>query len=91
VDGCSLGAESPIKTELALVCGAASGIGTAVVQRFIDEGAVVLVCGLPSPPFEGSLFCGVTDDAQVRASVDELLNRHGRIDVLVNSSGVISN
>ena len=77
--------------KVALVCGSATGIGAAVVRRFVDEGALVLACGFPLPPFDGALTCDVTDDAQVRAAVDETVKRHGRIDVLVNAAGVIAN
>lgn len=82
---------SRLAGKVALVCGAASGIGAAVVQRFIAEGAAVVACGVPVPPFEGALACDVTDDAQVRATVAEVLRRHGRIDVLANAAGVIVN
>lgn len=77
--------------KVALVCGAASGIGAATVQRFAAEGATVVGCGIPLPPFDAALACDVTDDAQVRATIDEVLRRHGRIDVLVNAAGVIVN
>lgn len=77
--------------KVALVCGAASGIGAAVVERFVAEGAAVQACGLPQPHFEGALACDVMDDAQVRAAVAATLGRHGRIDVLVNAAGVIVN
>lgn len=80
-----------LQGKVALVCGAASGIGAAVVQRFVREGATVLACGLPLPPFDGALACDVTDDAQVRAAVAAVLQRHGRVDVLVNAAGVIVN
>lgn len=77
--------------KVALVCGAATGIGAAVVQRFAAEGAAVVACGVPVPPFDGALACDVTDDAQVRAAVAATLERYGRIDVLVNAAGVIVN
>lgn len=77
--------------KVALVCGAASGIGAAVVRRFAQEGATVAACGVPLPLFEGALACDVTDDAQVRATAAATLARHGRIDVLVNAAGVIVN
>jgi len=76
--------------KVAIVCGAASGIGAAVAQRFADEGASVLACGVPTPPQPGTLPCDVTDDTQVRAVVDAALARHGRIDVLVNAAGVVA-
>lgn len=76
--------------KVAIVCGAASGIGAAVAQRFVQEGAQVLACGVPTPAQPGALACDVTDDAQVRAIVDAALARHGRIDVLVNAAGVVA-
>jgi NAD(P)-dependent dehydrogenase (short-subunit alcohol dehydrogenase family) len=79
-----------LDVKVALVCGAASGIGAAVVERFVAEGASVIGCGVPLPAFDGALACDVRDDAQVRATVDTVLARHGRIDVLVNAAGVIA-
>lgn len=76
--------------KVAIVCGAASGIGAAVAARFGHEGAQVLACGVPTPPHAGALACDVTDDAQVRAVVEAVLARHGRIDVLVNAAGVVA-
>lgn len=75
---------------IALICGAASGIGAAVAERFAQEGAQVVACGIPTPPQPGALSCDVTNDAQVRAVVEAALARHGRIDVLVNAAGVVA-
>jgi len=84
--------------KVALVVGAATGIGAAVVRRFASEGAVVVASGIPLPTLdEGlrrlgvtALTCDVTQDEQVRAVVVATLERHGRIDVLVNAAGVIA-
>jgi NAD(P)-dependent dehydrogenase (short-subunit alcohol dehydrogenase family) len=79
---------------VAVVTGAASGIGAAVVQRFVQEGAWVLACGVPAPPSAGAsvlaMACDVTDEAQVQAVVQAALARRGRIDVLVNAAGVVA-
>jgi NAD(P)-dependent dehydrogenase (short-subunit alcohol dehydrogenase family) len=80
-----------LKDKVALVSGAATGIGAAVVERFAAEGAVVVACGVPLPPFDGALTCDVRDDAHVRATVAAVLARHGRVDVLLNAAGVIAN
>ncbi|HSW07323.1 SDR family NAD(P)-dependent oxidoreductase [Aquabacterium sp.] len=79
-----------LQNKVALVCGAASGIGEAVVQRFVQEGARVVAAGWPQPAGDAALRCDVTDDAQVRSLVATALQRHGRIDVLVNAAGVIA-
>lgn len=75
---------------VALVVGAASGIGAAVVRRFRQEGAQVLACGWPTPPGDNAMPCDVTDEAQVLAVVAAVLQRHGRLDILVNAAGVIT-
>lgn len=79
---------------VAIVTGAASGIGAAVVRRFVREGAQVLACGVPAPQAQPdaavlTMTCDVTDEAQVQAVVRAAIARHGRIDVLVNAAGVI--
>ncbi|HZV93922.1 MAG TPA: SDR family oxidoreductase [Caldimonas sp.] len=86
-----------LRDKVSLVFGASSGIGAAVALRFAREGAHVVAAGLPGPvPGEeaGALGvearpCDVTVEEQVRAVVREALERHGRIDVLINSAGII--
>ena len=79
-----------LKSQIALVVGAATGIGAAVARRLAREGATVLACGWPRPEGPHSLPCNVTQDEQVQATVAEVLRRHGRIDILVNAAGVIA-
>lgn len=70
--------------KVALVTGAASGIGACCAQRFTNEGATVIGLDL-----DGSdLIADVRDEDAVRAAVDEAASRHGRIDILVNAAGV---
>jgi NAD(P)-dependent dehydrogenase (short-subunit alcohol dehydrogenase family) len=84
---------------VALVCGAASGIGAAVVQRLRSEGAEVVAAGIePEQLAQVAAACGaqaiacdVTDDAQVRAVVAKAIAWHGRLDILVNAAGVVIN
>lgn len=84
--------------KVALVFGAASGIGLAVVRRFASEGALVVASGVPVPELDADLralgatamTCDVTRDEQVQAAVADALSCHGHIDVLVNAAGVIA-
>jgi meso-butanediol dehydrogenase/(S,S)-butanediol dehydrogenase/diacetyl reductase len=76
-----------------LVTGAASGIGAACVQRFTDEGATVAGLDVQDQP-DGSAATGwwvvdVRDEAAVERAVGEVVERLGRIDVLVNAAGVL--
>jgi len=76
-------------TRAALVTGAASGIGRAIAQRFVDDGLDVLAVDLtpdpdgPGEPFEADL---VTRDGN-RAAVDAAMERFGRLDVVVPNAG----
>ena len=45
--------------KVALVSGAASGIGAAVVERLVDEGATVVACDVT--PIDGGVVCDVRD------------------------------
>lgn len=79
-----------LNLKIALVVGAATGIGAAVARRLAREGATVVACGWPRPEGPHSLACDVTQDEQVQATVAEVLRRHGRIDILVNAAGIIA-
>jgi 3-oxoacyl-[acyl-carrier protein] reductase len=75
---------------VALVTGAASGIGAAVAARLLAEGAKVATFDLAAPSLDGVL--GVTGDVSASADVDAAVAtvtaELGPIDVLVCSAGV---
>jgi meso-butanediol dehydrogenase/(S,S)-butanediol dehydrogenase/diacetyl reductase len=71
---------------VALVSGAASGIGRAVVARLTDEGAAVV--GGDITDMDGGIVCDVTDAASCAAAVAFVLESHGRLDVLANVAGI---
>lgn len=73
-----------------VVTGAARGIGHRIATRFVDERARVVGLDLAFDehhPVE-HLVCDVTDPASVRSAVDEVVARHGTVDVLVNNAGI---
>ncbi|MBO1268328.1 SDR family NAD(P)-dependent oxidoreductase [Arthrobacter cavernae] len=73
----------------ALVTGGASGIGAAIADRLAAGGAKVAVLDLNpagSPHF--GVECNVADDASVRAAVDAVAAKFGRLDVVVNNAGI---
>ena len=77
---------------VAVITGGASGIGAAIASAYAAKGATVVILDLtvPSEPGDVAAFvCDVTDQASVVAAVDQVMQLHGRIDVLVNSAGVV--
>jgi NAD(P)-dependent dehydrogenase (short-subunit alcohol dehydrogenase family) len=72
--------------KVAVVTGAASGIGAALSARFTDEGAtVVRVDRVGGADVH---VCDVTDEAAVRALVQDVLQQHGRIDLFCSNAGI---
>jgi 2-keto-3-deoxy-L-fuconate dehydrogenase len=76
---------------VALVTGAASGIGAAVASLLSQRGAAVVGLDLRpdqvAPPVIG-FACDVRDDSTVRAAVDDVIAQLGRLDIVVNCAGI---
>lgn len=68
---------------IVVVTGARGGIGTAIASRFTADGATVIGLDL----LDGF---DVTDDAACQRTVADIIDQHGRIDVLCNNAGVSS-
>jgi NAD(P)-dependent dehydrogenase (short-subunit alcohol dehydrogenase family) len=81
----------------AVVTGAASGIGAALVGELLQRGASVLaldvsadgLAGLPAHARLRTLRVDVTDAATVRAAYEGVVAEHGRLDVAFNNAGVV--
>ncbi len=71
--------------KVALVTGAASGIGAACAALLVARGASVL--GTDIAPAAGQFAHDVTDEAAWEAAVAECVARHGRLDILVSNAG----
>jgi NAD(P)-dependent dehydrogenase (short-subunit alcohol dehydrogenase family) len=72
-----------------LVTGGAKGVGRGITQSFADAGAEVVICGRHQPdgPPAAFIVADVRDPDQVGALVEEIVRRHGRLDVAVNNAG----
>jgi meso-butanediol dehydrogenase / (S,S)-butanediol dehydrogenase / diacetyl reductase len=72
--------------KVALITGAASGLGLAAAERFAKEGAVVVGADLTAT--DGVRALHVRDEPAIAALVDAIVAEHGRLDVVVNYAGV---
>ena len=78
---------------VALVTGASSGIGKETARAFVAAGFEVIGTGrktseLTPPPGVTYLDLDVASDDSATAAVEEVIDRFGRIDVLVNNAGI---
>ena len=84
--------------QVAIVSGGGSGLGRASALELAACGAHVVVCGRRLEPLEETVgsadggrceaqVCDIREEEQVSALVDGVLERHGRIDLLVNNAG----
>jgi 3-oxoacyl-[acyl-carrier protein] reductase len=88
-----------LKDKVALITGGAAGIGKATAQRFLEEGATVVICDVNAQAGEATVQAlggnvafypvDVTDRQAVQAWVDAVVARFGSADVLVNNAGVL--
>ncbi|MDZ5077182.1 bifunctional aldolase/short-chain dehydrogenase [Nesterenkonia sp. HG001] len=90
----------PLATRIALVTGAASGIGKAIAARLVAEGAVVAIADLNlekaqevAAEFRGpdkavGIAADVSDENAVQAAIDETLLAFGGLDLVVNNAGL---
>ncbi|WP_254871609.1 SDR family NAD(P)-dependent oxidoreductase [Pseudooceanicola sp. HF7] len=78
---------------VAIVTGAASGIGAATARRLASEGAhVCLIDRHESHPPDGdhmALQVDIADEAQIEEAMGQVMHRYGALDVLANNAGII--
>jgi 3-hydroxybutyrate dehydrogenase len=85
-----------LQQKVALVTGAASGLGRAIAEKYLSEGAKVCIADVKGSAEtaralgENALGVGmdVTDEAQVEDGIAQCVSRFGGLDILVSNAGV---
>jgi NAD(P)-dependent dehydrogenase (short-subunit alcohol dehydrogenase family) len=85
-----------LQGRVAVVTGAASGIGLATARRLAAEGALVVAVDLNTDGVKelaaelngDAITCDVTDEAAVSALFDQVVASHGRVDIAFNNAGI---
>jgi len=88
-----------MKGKVVLVTGGAAGIGKATALRFAEEGAQVVICDVNEEAGQetvnllgesGAFYkVNVADRAEVQHWIEAVVDRYGRVDVLLNNAGVL--
>ena len=85
-----------LKDRIAIITGGARGIGYATAERFVAEGATVVISDVIDAEGQAAahglgatyLHCDVSKAAEVNALVAAVLTKFGAIDILVNNAGI---
>ena len=82
-----------LKDKIAIVTGGTKGIGLATVEKLASEGAIVYACARSKKDFDNPniIYHGldITNRDSVQKLYDDIVEKHGRVDVLVNNAGIM--
>jgi NAD(P)-dependent dehydrogenase (short-subunit alcohol dehydrogenase family) len=89
-----------LKDKIAIITGGTSGIGFAIAKRFSDEGAQVVITSDSDTDGDDKaklvsetctfIRTDVRDNEQVKKLIASVIEKHGKLDIVVNSAGVYS-
>lgn len=86
-----------LKGKVAIVTGAARGLGEAIAKRLAEEGAIVVLTDVlvelgerSAASIPGAIFLeqDVSDELRWQEVIAETINRFGRLDILINNAGI---
>ncbi|KAJ0699521.1 putative xanthoxin dehydrogenase [Helianthus annuus] len=90
-----------LEGKIAIVTGAAGGIGAATVRLFVKHGAKVVMADINDEnglalasslsPLVTYVHCDVSLETEVKNLIDSTISRYGRIDIMFNNAGVLGN
>jgi 3-oxoacyl-[acyl-carrier protein] reductase len=85
-----------IDSRVALVIGAARGIGAGIAERFVEEGAHVMIAdaeaeagaAMAARLGAGFVRCDISNEADARSAVSAAIDSFGTLDILVQNAGI---
>ncbi|GEP74543.1 SDR family NAD(P)-dependent oxidoreductase [Weissella thailandensis] len=79
-----------VQDKVAVITGGSSGIGLAIAQKFVQEGAVAVSADINAPEDSAIDFVqtDVTDSASLKSLVEKVVAKYQHIDILVANAGV---
>lgn len=91
-----------LQNKIAIITGASSDIGADMSKKFVEEGATVIMLGRNIKSLENarasiknkeaavSMSCDINDDSQTLSVVEQVVDKYGKIDILVNNAARIN-
>jgi NAD(P)-dependent dehydrogenase (short-subunit alcohol dehydrogenase family) len=88
-----------LERKVAIITGAAQGIGYSIARRFLEHGAIVYVADIDGPAADAAakklgssaiaLTCDVSKKAECNTLVEKVYQEQGHVDILVNNAGIL--
>ena len=74
-----------LKNKVALITGGSKGIGKAIAERFIQEGAKIIIFGIEKPNYKAEFYnVDVSNEDQIKKAIKNI----EKVDILVNNAGI---
>lgn len=96
-----------LEGKVAIITGSSRGIGNAIADLYLQNGAKVVICGSKKESAEKAISIfeekgyskenmlgiglNMSDVDDIKSTIEEIINKWGRIDILVNNAGITSN